>query len=167
MKNLSLIISAISLLVLSAAPSLHAEISSRADDDDKILLPAYLVEQEISFEFYSNRSSYHCDFIRAETIAMLRHLGATDIDVECEGGLPYRGRNEITARFISVRQTTNDKSTRMATMTPVMFNFSTSCDLHDVLVQNILTGFDTFDYVAEGSCRGSRGALSYQFKTLF
>lgn len=136
-------------------------------DDEKILLPVYAQEQSISFTYFGGRNAYHCDFVRAETSAILRKLGATDIQVFCRGGLPYDRANYIEAQFISSRQTTTEKSTRMGVVTPIQLNFISSCELHSVVVENVLLGFDTFELQSSGPCRNAREPLTYRFKTLF
>ncbi len=87
--------------------------------------------------------------------------------VSCTGGLPYDRALFIDARFISTRQTTSEKSTRTATLMPVSVSFSKACYLHKVIVNELLVGFDSFDYIERGNCSSSRGGFEFEMKTLF
>lgn len=160
-------LSAVFLSTILITTIWRPDLASAAKDDEKILLPAYVQEQQISFTYRGGREAYHCDFIRAETTAILRQIGAMDIEVFCRGGLPYDRNNFVETRFTSVRQTTTEKSTRMGTITPVGLNFISSCDLHRVIIESVLLGFDTFELESSGTCRNAREPLNYQFKTLF
>jgi hypothetical protein len=138
--------------------------SAVADDEKRI--PAILSQEKIQFDYASPRSSYHCDFVRAETAAILRHLGAQDITVTCAGGYPYNRTNQVSAQFRSIRQTSEEKSTRKAMMTPVMLRFQGLCDLHERIVQELLVGFDVFEFSETGECNYSSGSRSFDLKTL-
>lgn len=127
---------------------------------------SFLSEERVQFR-YEGRDSYHCDFIKAETSAILRRLGARDVRVHCLGGAPYERFSFVDAEFISIRQTTSIKATRLAMMTPVSLKFSKSCELHSVIVREVLLGFDVIDYVDSGSCASSRGQVTFDMKTLF
>ncbi|MCB0351274.1 MAG: hypothetical protein KDD38_08835, partial [Bdellovibrionales bacterium] len=87
--------------------------------------------------------------------------------VRCTGGLPYDRASYVDAQFISIRQTTSEKSTRKAKMMPVSVNFSKSCDLHRVMMREVIKGFDIYDYAEGGNCSPSRGNATFQFVTLF
>ncbi len=158
----------ISALVLGSGFAAVFSVAAHADDgDEPLMVPAYYAQQEVSFDYAGRYQSYHCDFVRAETTAILRKLGATEIEVFCDGGLPNNRGSHIDAFFVALRQTTEDKSTRQAELAPVEFNFVSSCDLRDTLITSLLESFDVSGLTKGGTCRNSRGSLDFQFSTLF
>jgi hypothetical protein len=156
-------------LTISVVSAMFSGVAFAEDDQRDIAqdhLPVLLSSEEIRFSYSSARSAYHCDYVRAETMAILRNLGALDIEVRCSGGLPYSEFNHVTAKFVSLRETTSQKSTRTATLMPVILKFRESCDLHDRIMRSLLEGFDLYEYKKSGSCADSRGRLQYEMKVL-
>ena len=154
----------ISLLIMTL--EMKAQASEEILDGDQKNIPVLVSNENIQFEYTSPRSSYHCDFVKAETAAILRKLGATQIFVSCTGGIPYGRTNYVQAQFQSLRQTTVDKSTRKAGMTQIILQFHQLCDLHEKIMAELLVGFDVFNYTDSGVCNFSNGEKGYDFATL-
>ena len=158
------------LATLAALATLVIFGSSQAlaqdDGDDKDVVFAAESEESIQFRHRGVRQSYHCDFVRAETRAILRKLGATQIEVICRGGLPNNSYNYVNVSFVSLRETTSDKSTKRAYRTGAEMQFSQRCDLRQAIVENVLNGFDVYDFAQDGECRQGLGQVFYSMKTL-
>jgi hypothetical protein len=137
---------------------------SLASDEKEV--PATNLEQEVSFSYFNFNAYYSCSYVEGVAYKILADLGATDVEVDCQGGLPDTTGNWVTTRFLSARETTADKSTRTAKAVDVGIELRESCDLHDTIVREVAKGFDVKAFSKKGVCWDSAGNASYKLKVL-
>ena len=149
-----------SLCALALGSLLVASVAS-AEDVQKV--PALLAKQEVQFSYTGFRSAYSCDYAESQTEQILEDFGAEGVKVRCTGGLET-GSNMLSvyAEFTSLRETTSQKSVRLATLTPVILKFDESCDFNETIVKNVLKGFEVYDQNIDSSCFDWQGRLAVE-----
>jgi len=155
------------LLVLAVMSFLFANKFASASDE-KIFLNSAVAQQNVRFNVSNAREAYSCGYVKAETMAILKAMGATKINVQCSGGLPYSTNYNVWARFEALYETTSDKSTIKAQLKDVNLVFEQFCSLRSTIITSVLPLFDVRDYAGDESCNTkSTGLFGFQLKTLF
>jgi hypothetical protein len=155
-------------LSLVTAALLTAFLQSAFAADEKIFIHSELIEKNLSFNFYNRTQAYSCAYVQIETLALLKTMGAIDVQVHCFGGLPYSSNYQVNARFTAFFETSSEKSTHIAELKDVKLSFVQYCELRSNILKNILPLLDIRDYEGSDTCSiKSKEVFGYQLKTLF
>lgn len=110
------------------------------------------------------RSYYSCDYVEAQTEKVLEMFGATEIDVNCSGGISYGQiwmpvsvRAEFTAPVVSETSTTTVTKYKGDTWNP-------SCGINVAIVKNLLPKFANVQVLKKSdSCAFQSSNFEYTF----
>ena len=121
-------------------------------------VPAVLVTQNINF-FYANPDSfYSCDYVRHLTRTTLQQLGATNVHVQCNGGLPYDSTNSVTASFLTAQPApAGVKTALMGTVSNVALVAHDECDLNLQIYESVIKHFHVYSQQEDDTCWDSSG----------
>jgi hypothetical protein len=126
------------------------------------VVPARFEKQKLSFSFSGFRSAYSCSYAENQTEKILKTLGAENLSVRCSGGLEDRSNTVfIRAQFMSLRETTIEKSTRAASPVQLKLKFDESCDLHETIIRQALKKFEVYAEDNDSSCNNWQGKVKY------
>jgi len=121
-------------------------------------VPAVLQTQNVQFTYSNPNSFYACDYVVNETKSMLQGLGAQNVNVQCNGGIPYENFNSVSATFSTVDPaTTSEKSTLMGTISNATLEAHESCDLHLRIYENVIKSFQVYAQQENDTCWDSQG----------
>ncbi len=121
-------------------------------------VPSVLVTQNINFFYASATSFYSCDYVRHLTRVTLQQLGATNIQVQCDGGLPYESSNSVTASFSTKQPApTGIKTALVGTVSNVALVAHDSCDLNLQIYESVIKHFHIYSQQEDNTCWDSSG----------
>jgi len=138
-----------------------------AHAEDVTQVPALQAKQKVQFSHSGFRSSYSCSYVEGQTKKILKALGAQEIKVRCSGGLESRSETVfIRAQFLALHETTEEKSTQVATILPVKLKFKESCSLHKTIVDQLLKKFEVYTHKEFNNCYDWQGRVEYDLTVL-
>jgi hypothetical protein len=139
-------------------------IMAHAADTNRV--QAKLARSKIEFTYFGFDSFYSCDYVQAETLAILKVLGAQNVKVTCLGGLPYDSYNSVTATFDTLHEASGDKATTTGEVSEVKIAQRESCDLHKTIFEYMIKPFQVYAKTVRESCWNSQGNFSAKVQVL-
>ncbi len=128
---------------------------------------AFAADNKVSFGYSGHEgwgtSYYSCDYVEAQTEKVLELFGATDVSVQCSGGIQMGTMwpVSVTARFNSPVLSGRD----MAEVVKLKGdNWNPACGLNVTIVKSLLPSFKNVSVVKKSdSCAFSNSNYSYEF----
>lgn len=108
--------------------------------------------QTVKFNFWDNHSFYACSYVERMSENFAKKLGATNISVDCDGGLPYHTWVSAEITF-----TTPEHSEPIVSKLRV----NEACQFNKELIEKLLPAFSPTEVKRKGFCSDSNGKLRY------
>lgn len=106
----------------------------------------------IKFSYWERHSLYACSYVEGRAQFFAKKLGATNVEVDCKGGLPHNDWVQAEITF-STPANSEERTTKI--------RINEACDFNQKLLEKMLPAFEPSEVVRKGVCWDSQGRLRY------
>ena len=121
-------------------------------------------ERTVNFSIFVINSYFSCDHVENVTTKYIEALGATAVDVNCRGGLPYDQWTRVEAIIDSASADEDNtvlNAVNVNSRKRPYRRITENCSLGLKVIEGILPAFDVTDVKKRNGCYGSEGRFSF------
>jgi hypothetical protein len=153
---------AVSLIACSSLPALAGVTVQRVTTETD-----FMVRSRVGF---GENVYYNCDVVESNLESMLVKMGATNVHVECTGGIddfrpPYAWESQVHMSFEAMKPAAEGATDMRGEYKAVDFKSWDNCYLYQQAFEEVKSGFDIKD-AKVGSCSSSNSGFSLKANIL-